>query len=320
MRIRHQVLFTVLEDNRQTFAWELFAGVAELTRVCTECGHRCGVPLDILRGVDLKKPQTGSAVRWMVAFFKPWLVAAGFPCTPHSAWQRVNRIQYGTDTDALMELNEPLVSLSADCAEIQCRGGREALLENPWPAGGWDHHEKLIRLRRLDLMVLMVADQCQFDHVAGDGSDAYHRKTTGFMVPKGSSIESMLTLRCSDWYDPSHEHVQLRGSLTTKASRWPAGLCSTIMAACTRDLAVSSEVLAQVVAQFGVNRSGRSVENARATRQIAEALYLRHEVLEVQELHGDQVDISSAATYCRRIVVTYNADRELAGYTDLLSA
>ena len=320
MRTRHQVLFTVLEDNRQTFAWELFAGVAELTRVCTECGHRCGVPLDILRGVDLKKPQTGAAVKWMVAFFKPWLVAAGFPCTPYSAWQRVNRIQYGTDTDKLMELNEPLVNLSADCAEIQCRGGREALLENPWPAGGWDHHEKLIRLRRLDLMVLMVADQCQFDHVAGDGSDAYHRKTTGFMVPKGSSLESMLTLRCSDWYDPSHEHVQLRGSLTTKASRWPAGLCSTIMAACTRDLAVSSEVLAQVVAQFGVNRSGRSVDNARATRQIAEALYLRHEVLEVQELHGDKVDISSAATYCRRIVVTYNADRELAGYTDLLSA
>ena len=52
------------------------------------------------------------------------------------AWQRVNRVQHATDTEQLMRDNAPLLALSADVAEIECRGLRLALLENPWPAGG----------------------------------------------------------------------------------------------------------------------------------------------------------------------------------------
>ena len=309
MRTRHQTLFDALQDNGKTFCWELFAGASELSKMATRAGHRVGVPLDILRGVDLKKPSMASAVKWMVMYFKPWLVAMGFPCTPYSAWQRVNRIQYGTDTDALMEQNEPLVNLSCDVAEIQCRAGRLALLENPWPAGGWDHHRKLIRLRELGLMVLVVGDQCEFDHVAADGSDAYHRKTTGFMVPKGSSLEFFLILRCSG----EHWHLQLRGSLTTKASRWPEGLCSCMMAGGTRDLAEVSWALHAVCVEAKLD--------AKALRTVADELYLRHEVCVLEPLCWSKsgqvsVDVRKASNFCRRIVVTYNEEGCLAGYTD----
>ena len=79
----------------------------------------------------------------------------------------------------------------------------------------------------------------------------------------------------------SHVHVQLRGKLTTLASRWPRGLCSTIMAGATMDLVYVLETLFKVAAQFGVERSWRMAESDSARRTVAEALYSRHEVIEL---------------------------------------
>ena len=42
LRHQHRILFEVLEDNRNTFVWELFAGAARLTEMIIRAGHRAG--------------------------------------------------------------------------------------------------------------------------------------------------------------------------------------------------------------------------------------------------------------------------------------
>ena len=56
------------------------------------------------------------------------------------------------------------------------------------------------------------------------------------------------------------------------------------MASATMDLAYVSEAIPKIAAQLSVERSGRMIDGDSARRIVAEALYLRHEVIELQRL------------------------------------
>ena len=98
-RIRKKIVNTVkelhgafyaLRDPGYTFVWEMFAGKFMISRVSANGGRFVGQPLELELGIDLSDPDTVQEVVAMVETMKPWLLVAGFPCSPWSALQRLN--------------------------------------------------------------------------------------------------------------------------------------------------------------------------------------------------------------------------------------
>ena len=80
----HSVIFDVLRDDGQTFAWELFANEARFTKMGTLGGHRNATPADLTTGVNFNDKKTRDDWLAMIEYWKPFMVTCAFPCTPHS--------------------------------------------------------------------------------------------------------------------------------------------------------------------------------------------------------------------------------------------
>jgi hypothetical protein len=157
------VAFRVLADDLgQTMVWELFAGVARLSKTAAMGGHVVGAPYELKDGFDLRDLEVQEGFLWNLHQYRPWLVTAGWPC---KLWGKLAKFNHSLGGHPrLFELREAdrrdFLELVYGVARSQQEGGRLFLGENPAYSEAYEEDP----LKRLigDGFELVEGDQCQW--------------------------------------------------------------------------------------------------------------------------------------------------------------
>ena len=90
------------------------------------------VPInDVIAGADLTDRQNQEMLRSYFQKHKPFCIIGGPPCTSFSNWSRFNRTKWPETWKRSRIVGEALAQVMADAIELQMRGGRFFLMENP---------------------------------------------------------------------------------------------------------------------------------------------------------------------------------------------
>ena len=136
----YSVIFDVLRDDGQTFAWELFANEARFTKIGLGGGHRNAMPADLSTGVNFNDEKVQKEWLYLIEYWQPFIVTCAFPCKPHSQMQQLNREQgLGAQVDELLEETETLLQFTRKVLDLQYAGDRIGIAENPWATDAWKH-------------------------------------------------------------------------------------------------------------------------------------------------------------------------------------
>ncbi len=176
------------DEHGGTFIWGFFAGYARPTLLSLHGGHVAGAPVDLLGGYDLRVRATRKHLLEMVRSHKPWLVTIAWPCR---SWGSLARWNAGMgrmpDLEGLRDADErDFLQFVEELALEQSTGGRLLLGENPLSSDAKER-PPLQRLQAGDF-VIVHGDQCQYD-LMDVTNEGFHKKPTGFLVPKGSMLE-----------------------------------------------------------------------------------------------------------------------------------
>ena len=151
-------------------------------------------PVDLLNGYNLRDP---AVRRWVVAKaeeLKPWIIVVAWPCTKWGTWSTFNHA-IGNIPNLAEERDyeeEDFLVLVEQLAEVQKRGRRLLLGENPWASAAL-YRPPIEKTLEKHGYKLVRGDQCQYE-LCGD--DGFHLKPTAFIVPEESELAFTLGRRC----------------------------------------------------------------------------------------------------------------------------
>ena len=207
-----------------------------VVKVAREEGLRAGFSLDITntdeRGVpwDFTKVERRNAAIRRILEEEPLFVIGSPLCTEWSIMQNANKHKW-TQEERDKRLNEARVHLEFMCKIylIRAKNNRYFIHEHPASASSWAER-CIVDVQRRTRSQIVVGDMCRFGMTTtSGGKTGLAMKPTKFMT-NSMMVAKRLGKRCLNRVlgMKDHEHVQLEGSRTKQAQKYPNELCRAI--------------------------------------------------------------------------------------------
>jgi len=149
------------KNDLKPFLTEVFTTSQNVTKEAVRRGHQVGDPLSLDTGWNFLIPSHREAALKKIREEKPYCVVLAFPCGPFSPLQRFNQTHPERHAVRLQE-GRVLMDFAIEVAELQMRGGRHCILENPKPSGAWSEPAMQKFLEEFEIYVSNF-DQCRFN-------------------------------------------------------------------------------------------------------------------------------------------------------------
>ena len=214
---------SMVKQNEVPLVSEVYTNSQNVMKEAVRRGHKVGTPMSLETGWDFTRLDHRIRAKQMIMEEKPFCLVLAFPCGPFSPLQHLNSAGKATLGDRL-EKGRQLMKFALELAEIQVRGGRHFILENPLPSGAWKEldMQKFLEEHQIDTAVF---DQCRFGLKSLSGLP--HRKATRVASSSPAVIELLDGIRCMR--NHSHDPVIGGSRITARAGIYPLALARTMV-------------------------------------------------------------------------------------------
>ena len=226
MRDAMNEVFSLEIQLPATLVTEVFTDTEPIARATRRRGLNAGDSLTLGTGWNFLLPEHQEQALKLIERTKPYLVVLAFPCGPWSSLQFLNPNVDPLKLEQMQAEALELVRFAIRVAELQLKGDRHYLMENPKGSMAW----KLAVLRdfieRTNALETVI-DMCCFNLRAADGG--LHRKATRLVTSMQSLVSMMGNRRCSG----DHPHTPVMGGkhVTTAAGRYTVEFASAVVEA-----------------------------------------------------------------------------------------
>ena len=168
----NEAFITAVDFGGQVAVSEVFTHTQRVIGEAARRGHKVGTPLSLETGWDFLREEDREAGKKLIRREQPYCLVLAFPCGP---WSALTRLNPNVNVEELQRRGTILLKYALELAEIQLKGGRHFLLENPLTSQAWSQEDMKKFLDEHDVH-LASFHLCRFGLKGASG--LHHRKAT----------------------------------------------------------------------------------------------------------------------------------------------
>ena len=168
----NEAFITAVDFGDRVAVSEVFTHTQRVIGEAARRGHKVGTPLSLETGWDFLREEDREAGKKLIRREQPYCLVLAFPCGP---WSALTRLNPNVNVEELQRRGTILLKYALELAEIQLKGGRHFLLENPLTSQAWSQEDMKKFLDEHDVH-LASFHLCRFGLKGASG--LHHRKAT----------------------------------------------------------------------------------------------------------------------------------------------
>lgn len=168
----NEAFITAVDFGDRVAVSEVFTHTQRVIGEAARRGHKVGTPLSLETGWDFLREEDREAGKKLIRREQPYCLVLAFPCGP---WSALTRLNPNVNVEELQRRGTILLKYALELAEIQLKGGRHFLLENPLTSQAWSQEDMKKFLDERDVH-LASFHLCRFGLKGASG--LHHRKAT----------------------------------------------------------------------------------------------------------------------------------------------
>ena len=251
------------------FVTEIYTDTEPVAKAARRQGLLAGDSLTLSSGWDFRLEHHRKKGILKVKETKPYLVILAFPCGP---WSQLQALNPAHDLQRMREEALILVQFAIEVAQLQLRGKRHYLMENPRGSLAWKLEVLQTFMLETDALTVTV-DMCRFGLRALDGE--LHRKATQLVTSMQALVSAFLDKRCTG--DHPHTPVMGESKVSSAAGHYTPEFAESVVQAALKQHDFETSML------------------VRADLSSFDVLEVEHEVLVTGEPGREDDEVSDAS-------------------------
>ncbi|CAK9110913.1 unnamed protein product [Durusdinium trenchii] len=251
------------------FVTEIYTDTEPVAKAARRQGLLAGDSLTLSSGWDFRLEHHRKKGILKVKETKPYLVILAFPCGP---WSQLQALNPAHDLQRMREEALILAQFAIEVAQLQLRGKRHYLMENPRGSLAWKLEVLQTFMLETDALTVTV-DMCRFGLRALDGE--LHRKATQLVTSMQALVSAFLDKRCTG--DHPHTPVMGGSKVSSAAGHYTPEFAESVVQAALKQHDFETSML------------------VRADLSSFDVLEVEHEVLVTGEPGREDDEVSDAS-------------------------